>query len=98
MAPCRLRSQQGCAGLRVIAVEPDAANRAVLGDRLRGLPGAAVLDCALAAEDGTAAFSEGYGFASKLSAFGQAQVSVRSIDSLDVEPSLHQAASRGRRT
>ena len=33
-------------------------------------------------------FSEGYGFASKLSAFGQAQVSTRSIDSLDVEPTF----------
>jgi FkbM family methyltransferase len=73
---------------RVIAVEPDAANRAVLGERLRGLPRAAVLDCALAAQDGTVAFSEGYGFASKLSAFGQTQVSARSIDSLDVEPTF----------
>jgi FkbM family methyltransferase len=73
---------------RVIAVEPDVANRAVLGERLRGLLRPAVLDCALAAQDGTAAFSEGYGFASKLSAFGQAQVSARSIDSLDVEPSF----------
>ncbi len=75
-------------GLRAIAIEPDAANRAVLGDSLRGLAGAEILDCALAAQDGTAAFSEGYGFASKLSASGQAQVSVRSIDSLDVEPSF----------
>ena len=73
---------------RVIAVEPDAANRAVLGERLRGLPRAEVLDCALAAEDGTADFSEGYGFASKLSAFGQTQVSARTIDSLDVEPTF----------
>jgi FkbM family methyltransferase len=73
---------------RVIAVEPDAANRAVLGERLRGLPRPKVLDCALAAQDGTVAFSEGYGFASKLSAFGQAQVSARSIDSLDVEPTF----------
>ncbi len=73
---------------RVIAVEPDAANRAVLGERLRGLPQAEVLDCALAAEDGTADFSEGYGFASKLSAFGQRQVNVRTIDSLDVEPTF----------
>lgn len=73
---------------RVIAVEPDAANRAVLRERLRGLPRAAVLDCALAAQDGTVAFSEGYGFASKLSAFGQAQVSARSIDSLDIEPTF----------
>jgi FkbM family methyltransferase len=73
---------------RVIAVEPDAANRAVLAERLCGLPEPAVLDCALAAEEGTAAFSDGYGFASKLSPFGQAQVSVRSIDSLDVEPTF----------
>ena len=73
---------------RVIAVEPDAANRAVLHERLRGLPRPEVLDCALAAEDGTAAFSGGYGFASKLSAFGQARVSARSIDSLDVEPTF----------
>jgi FkbM family methyltransferase len=73
---------------RVIAVEPDAVNRAVLGERLRELPRLAVLDCALAAHDGTAAFSEGYGFASKLSGFGQAQVSARSIDSLDVEPTF----------
>jgi FkbM family methyltransferase len=75
-------------GPRIIAVEPDTANRAVLDERLRGLPRVAVLDCALAAQDGTAAFSEGYGFASKLSAFGQAQVSARSIDSLDVEPTF----------
>ena len=73
---------------RVIAVEPDAANRAVLHERLRGLPRVAVLDCALAAQDGTVAFSEGYGFASKLSKFGQTQVSARSIDSLDVEPTF----------
>jgi len=73
---------------RVIAVEPDAANRAVLGERLRGLPRTEILDCALASQDGAAAFSEGYGFASKLSAFGQAKVSVRSIDSLDVEPTF----------
>ena len=75
-------------GSRVIAVEPDAANRAVLGERLRGLPRAEIFDCALAAEDGAADFSEGYGFASKLSAFGQARVSTRSIDSLDVAPTF----------
>lgn len=76
------------AGLRVIAVEPDAANRVVLAKCLRGLPRAEILDCALATEDGAAAFSEGYGYASKLSAFGQRQVSVRAIDSLDVEPTF----------
>lgn len=76
------------ADLHVIAVEPDAANRAVLDERLHGLPHPVVLDCALATEDSTAAFSEGYGLASKLSAFGQAKVSVRSIDSLDVEPTF----------
>jgi FkbM family methyltransferase len=76
------------AGFRVIAVEPDTANRAVLAESLRGLARAEVLDCALAAEDGAAAFSEGYGFASKLSAFGQVKVSTRSIDSLDVEPTF----------
>lgn len=73
---------------RIIAVEPDAANRAVLRERLRRLPAPAVLDCALSAENGMATFSEGYGFASKLSAFGQAQVNTRSIDSLDVEPTF----------
>lgn len=76
------------ADARIIAVEPDAANRAVLAERLHGLPEPAVLDCALAAADGTAAFSEGYGFASKLSVFGQTQVNTRSIDSLDVEPTF----------
>ena len=74
--------------VRIIAVEPDAANRAVVHERLRALARPAVLDCALTAEDGTAAFSEGYGFASKLSTFGQAQVSARSIDRLDVEPTF----------
>lgn len=73
---------------RIVAVEPDTANRSVLRERFCGLPRSVVLDCALAAQDGTAAFSEGYGFASKLSAFGQAQVSARSIDSLDVEPTF----------
>lgn len=76
------------ARLRVIAVEPDTANRAVLAERLRGLAGAEVLDCALAAKDDAAAFSEGYGFASKLSAFGQVKVGIRSIDSLDVAPTF----------
>ena len=74
--------------LRIVAVEPDAGNRGILGERLRGLHQTAVLDCALAARDGTAAFSEGYGFASKLSAFGQARVGVRSIDGLDIEPTF----------
>ena len=73
---------------RIVVVEPDGGNRAVLGERLRGLSQTAVLDCALAAQDGIAAFSEGYGYASKLSAFGQAQVSTRSVDSLDVEPTF----------
>jgi FkbM family methyltransferase len=73
---------------RIVVVEPDSGNRAVLGERLRGLSQTAVLDCALAAQDGIAAFSEGYGYASKLSAFGQAQVSTRSVDSLDVEPTF----------
>jgi FkbM family methyltransferase len=76
------------ARLRIIAVEPDTANRAVLAERLRGLAGAEVLDCALADEDGAAAFSEGYGFASKLSEFGQVKVSIRSIDSLNVAPTF----------
>lgn len=74
--------------LQVVAIEPDTANRAVLNERLGGLSGAEVLDCALAAQDGTAAFSEGYGYASKLSAFGQAQVSTRAIDSLDIAPTF----------
>jgi len=76
------------ADLRVIAVEPDSANRAVLDERLGGLAGAEILDCALAAGDGAGAFNEGFGFASKLSAFGQTQVRVRAIDSLDVTPSF----------
>jgi FkbM family methyltransferase len=76
------------AGLRVVAVEPDTTNRAVLAQRLRGLPRAEIFDCPLAAKDGAAAFSEGYGYASKLSAFGQRQVNVRSIDSLDIGPSF----------
>jgi len=73
---------------RVIAVEPDAANRAVLCEELSDLPDLTVLDCALAEKDGAGAFSEGYGFASKLSAFGQTQVNAHSIDSLDVEPTF----------
>lgn len=75
-------------GARVIAVEPDAANRIVLNERLRGLDQTEVLGCALAAEDGAAAFSEGYGFASKLSVFGRTEVGTRSIDSLDIEPTF----------
>ena len=71
MAPCRSRSAAMVAGPRIVVVEPDSGNRAVLGERLRGLSQTAVLDCALAAQDGIAAFSEGYGYASKLSAFGQ---------------------------
>jgi FkbM family methyltransferase len=74
--------------LRIIAIEPDSANRAVLDERLHGLPQAEILDCALTAEDGAAAFCDGFGFASKLSASGQAQVSTRSIDSLDVDPTF----------
>lgn len=78
---------------RIVAVEPDSANRNTLfafvaetwpkaGKRPE------VLDVALGASAGTALFHEGLGYASQVSATGTTEIEVQPIDALDIAPSF----------
>lgn len=76
-----------------VAVEPDAANADALAARIANLaPSVATrirtVTCALGDHDGTTAFAEGLGLASRLRADGSRQIPLRRIDSLNVAPSL----------
>jgi FkbM family methyltransferase len=76
----------------IIAVEPDAVNRAVLektfrdhwpnGSRTR------IIADALGAEQGEARFHAGLGYASQLSPIGQDAVTLTTLDALDIEPTF----------
>jgi FkbM family methyltransferase len=73
---------------RIVAVEPDDVNRAVLKQTLSGVPRdrVAVYDCALAERDGVGRFHEGLDYASQLAPTGTREVVTRRIDALGVEP------------
>jgi FkbM family methyltransferase len=77
---------------RIIAIEPDPSNRARLEEHLHSSlpddPRVAVLDCALAEDEGEAPFHAGLGYASQLSDTGKMRVAVRAIDALDLSPSF----------
>lgn len=73
---------------RIVAVEPDAVNRAVLKQTLSDVPRdrVTVYDCALAERDGAGRFHEGLDYASQLAPTGTREVVTRRIDTLDVAP------------
>jgi FkbM family methyltransferase len=77
---------------QIIAVEPDAVNRARLQENLQtwlpGDPRFTVLDCALADNDGEASFHPGLDFASQLSPTGTMRVETRKLDTLNFAPSF----------
>lgn len=77
---------------KIVAVEPDPANRARYEAALQALlPGdrrITVYDCALSETDGEAIFHDGLGYASQLSDTGKLRVRTRAIDTLDVAPSF----------
>lgn len=77
---------------QIIAIEPDAENRARLQKNLHAwrLTGArfTTLTCALSDSDGEALFHTGLDYASQLSQTGTAQVETRRIDSLDLAPTF----------
>lgn len=76
----------------IVAVEPDAVNRARLQENLNAwLPGdgrITILDCALADEDGEALFHSGLDYASQISPTGTMRVRTRKLDALDLAPSF----------
>ncbi|HVZ52084.1 MAG TPA: FkbM family methyltransferase, partial [Pseudolabrys sp.] len=72
----------------IAAIEPDAANRAVLAQHLAGRPDTTIYDCALAEGDGEATFHEGLGYASQLSPTGKMRVATRPLDALGLAPSF----------
>jgi len=76
----------------VVAIEPDAANRAVLEANLHAwLPDGArvtVCDCALAGRERETAFHDGLGYASQLSPTGHRRVVTRRLDSLKLAPTF----------
>jgi FkbM family methyltransferase len=77
---------------QIIAVEPDAANRARLRTNLQswlpGDPRVAVHDWVLAADDGETIFHEGLGYASQISDTGRMHVRSRHIDALGLSPTF----------
>lgn len=68
----------------IIAVEPDAANRAVLEETLSGR--ATFVADALGASAGEGRFHSGLGYASQLSPIGKDRVTLTTIDALGTEP------------
>jgi FkbM family methyltransferase len=77
---------------KIIAVEPDAANRARLAQQLNFLlpsyPGVGILDVALGEYETDAPFCAGLGHASQLSSIGRTKVPVRPLDRFDLSPSF----------
>lgn len=77
---------------QIVAVEPDAMNRARLQANLGAwLPGderVRVLDCALAAEDGEALFHPGLDYASQISPTGTMRIRTRKLDAIGLAPSF----------
>ena len=77
---------------RIVAIEPDPANRARLEAEFRrilpGASGVSILDCALGAEAGEARFRDGLGYASQFSTTGAGQIRVQPLDALGLEPSF----------
>jgi FkbM family methyltransferase len=82
----------GGAFRQIVAIEPDAANRAQLAALLqRGLPHDArvtVYDCALAVDDGEVPFHDGLGYASQLAGSGRLRVRTRPLDALGFAPTF----------
>ncbi len=77
---------------QIIAVEPDPSSRARLKENLQSWlpddPRVAVIDCALAEDDGEARFHEGLGYASQLSDTGRMRTTTRPLDTLGLAPSF----------
>jgi FkbM family methyltransferase len=77
---------------QIIAVEPDAANRAVLEktfrDRWRDDRRTRIIGDALGAEPGEARFHSGLGYASQISPIGQDVVTLTTLDALDIQPTF----------
>jgi FkbM family methyltransferase len=77
---------------RIAGIEPDPANRvrleANLASWLPDDPRVTVYDCALAAEDGKAAFHDGQGYASQLSDTGSMEITTRPLDALGLSPTF----------
>jgi FkbM family methyltransferase len=78
----------------ILAIEPDPENRAILEKNFstrwpeNALRRPAVVEEALGAYKGSAAFHGGLGYASQLAAIGQLMADVTTIDALDVAPSF----------
>jgi FkbM family methyltransferase len=77
---------------QIVAIEPDAENRARFLENLRAwLPGDArvtVLTCALSDGDGEAPFHPGLDYASQLSPTGTMRVETRKLDALGLAPTF----------
>jgi FkbM family methyltransferase len=77
---------------QIVAIEPDASNRARLEENLRHWLAdhrrVAVLDCALAQDQHEAPFHEGLDYASQLSGTGRTQVMMRPLDALGLSPTF----------
>jgi len=80
--------QTGGSFRRIIAVEPDPANRERLASRLAYDRRIALYDCALAEVEGEALFHDGIGYASQLSATGRLWVKTCPLDALGLSPTL----------
>jgi FkbM family methyltransferase len=72
---------------QIIAIEPDPANRAQLAVRAQD-PRIMLHDCALAEQQGEAAFHDGLGYASQLSKTGGLRVATQPLDALDMAPTF----------
>jgi len=80
--------QTGGSFRRIIAIEPDPANRERLTTRFTCDRRLTVYDCALAEGEGEALFHDGIGYASQLSATGRLWVKTCPLDALGLSPTF----------
>jgi FkbM family methyltransferase len=74
---------------QIIAVEPDASNRAQLKEcALANDARTSIYDFALAESEGEAQFHDGLGYASQISQTGQLRVATRPLDALALSPTF----------
>lgn len=72
----------------IYLIEPDYANFGILETKLRDIPNATIIKCALSDKSGEGRFFQGLNFVSKLNKLGKDNVKIATLDSLNIPASF----------